>query len=110
ARRGGDHGIHRRWAIARRIADRPARVFRSRGARADAGAGGRRNPSGDRGADAPRLLMRTDLFDFDLPEDRIALRPVAARDAARLLVVHPGAPLEDRIVRELPELLRPGDA
>ena len=34
--------------------------------------------------------MRTDLFDFDLPADRIALRPVSPRDAARLLVVRPG--------------------
>src|SRR5919206_254260 len=56
--------------------------------------------------------MRTDLFDFELPPERIALRPVAPRDAARLLVVRPGgAPeLEDRCVRELPDLLRPGDA
>ena len=56
--------------------------------------------------------MRTDLFDFELPPDRIALRPVAPRDAARLLVVRPGAPteLEDRSVRDLPDLLRPGDA
>src|SRR6187401_272226 len=65
--------------------------------------------------------MRTDLFDFDLPDDRIALEPASPRDAARLLVVHPSSPsprcsrgegttLEDRIVRDLPELLRPGDA
>jgi S-adenosylmethionine:tRNA ribosyltransferase-isomerase len=54
--------------------------------------------------------MRTDLFDFALPEDRIALHPASPRDAARLLVVRPGAELEDRIVRELPDLLRPGDA
>ncbi len=55
--------------------------------------------------------MRTDLFDFDLPQDRIALRPASPRDAARLMVVRPGgAPeLEDRIVRDLPDLLRPGD-
>src|SRR3569833_2913129 len=53
--------------------------------------------------------MRTDLFDFELPEDRIALRPASPRDAARLLVVRPGAPLEDRIVRDLPALLRDGD-
>src|SRR5262245_61964493 len=33
--------------------------------------------------------MRTDLFDFDLPEDRIALTPASPRDAARLLVVSP---------------------
>jgi S-adenosylmethionine:tRNA ribosyltransferase-isomerase len=54
--------------------------------------------------------MRTDLFDFDLPPERIALRPAVPRDAARLLVVRPGANLEDRIVRDLPNLLRPGDA
>jgi S-adenosylmethionine:tRNA ribosyltransferase-isomerase len=56
--------------------------------------------------------MRTDLFDFDLPPERIALRPVSPRDAARLLVVRPGgAPeLDDRGVRDLPELLNPGDA
>ena len=51
--------------------------------------------------------MRTDLFDFPLPPERIALRPARPRDAARLLVVRPGAPLEDRVVRDLPELLRP---
>jgi S-adenosylmethionine:tRNA ribosyltransferase-isomerase len=56
--------------------------------------------------------MRTDLFDFDLPADRIALRPASPRDAARLLVVRPGgAPeLEDRKVTDLPDLLEPGDA
>jgi S-adenosylmethionine:tRNA ribosyltransferase-isomerase len=55
--------------------------------------------------------MRTDLFDFDLPPDRIALRPATPRDAARLLVVRPGAEplLEDRVVRDLPGLLEPGD-
>jgi S-adenosylmethionine:tRNA ribosyltransferase-isomerase len=53
--------------------------------------------------------MRVDLFDFDLPEDRIALRPAVPRDAARMLVVRPGATFEDRIVRDLPDLLRPGD-
>ncbi|MGH6767909.1 MAG: S-adenosylmethionine:tRNA ribosyltransferase-isomerase, partial [Xanthobacteraceae bacterium] len=56
--------------------------------------------------------MRTDLFDFDLPPERIALRPVAPRDAARLLVVRPRAEpeLNDRTIRDLPDLLRPGDA
>jgi S-adenosylmethionine:tRNA ribosyltransferase-isomerase len=53
--------------------------------------------------------MRTDLFDFDLPEDRIALRPATPRDSARLLVVGPET-LADRSVRDLPGLLRPGDA
>lgn len=54
--------------------------------------------------------MRTDLFDFELPEELIALHPARPRDAARLLVVRPGAALEDRGVRDLPGLLRPGDA
>ena len=53
--------------------------------------------------------MRTELFDFELPADRIALRPASPRDAARLLVVRPGEGLEDRFVRDLPDLLRPGD-
>ena len=55
--------------------------------------------------------MRTDLFDFALPEDRIALRPVAPRDAARLLVVRPQAAgeLDDRSMRDLPALLCRGD-
>jgi S-adenosylmethionine:tRNA ribosyltransferase-isomerase len=53
--------------------------------------------------------MRTDLFDFPLPPERIALRPARPRDAARLLVVRPGGALEDRVVRELPDLLREGD-
>jgi S-adenosylmethionine:tRNA ribosyltransferase-isomerase len=56
--------------------------------------------------------MRTELFDFVLPEDRIALRPASPRDSARLLVVRPGeaAALADRTVRDLPDLLRAGDA
>ena len=56
--------------------------------------------------------MRTDLFDFELPPELIALRPVSPRDAARMLVVRPhGSPeLEDRHARDLPDLLQPGDA
>jgi S-adenosylmethionine:tRNA ribosyltransferase-isomerase len=56
--------------------------------------------------------MRTDLFDFDLPPERIALRPAIPRDSARLLIVRPARSpeLQDRSVRDLPELLRPGDA
>ena len=66
--------------------------------------------------------MRTDLFDFELPAERIALEPARPRDAARLLVVKPGAdtlgaasPTPDRPaladlgVRDLRRLLRPGD-
>src|SRR5581483_9388032 len=52
--------------------------------------------------------MRTELFDFVLPPDRIALRPARPRDAARLLVVRPDT-LEDAHVRDLPDLLEPGD-
>jgi len=64
--------------------------------------------------------MRTDLFDFDLPDERIALTPAASRDAARLLVVRPFSPsprlpgegilFADHVVRDLPDLLRRGDA
>lgn len=56
--------------------------------------------------------MRTDLFDFELPPERIALRPAVPRDAARLLVARPGATpeFEDRSVRDLPDLLEPDDA
>ena len=53
--------------------------------------------------------MRTDLFDFELPEANIALRPVSPRDAARMLVVKPGEPLTDAIVSDLPRFLQPGD-
>lgn len=53
--------------------------------------------------------MRVDLFDFDLPPERIALRPARPRDAARMLVVRPDGPFEDAGVRDLPGLLRRGD-
>jgi len=54
--------------------------------------------------------MKTQLFDFELPADRIALRPAVPRDAARLLVVKPGeSGLDDRSVCDLPDLLRAGD-
>ena len=53
--------------------------------------------------------MRVDLFDFELPEDRIALRPAEPRDAARMLVVPPQGPFQDAGVRDIPAFLRPGD-
>jgi S-adenosylmethionine:tRNA ribosyltransferase-isomerase len=53
--------------------------------------------------------VRVDLFDFALPTDRIALRPAAPRDCARLLQVAAGGALSDHIVRDLPALLRRGD-
>ncbi len=55
--------------------------------------------------------MADDPFDFELPPERIALRPARPRDAARMLAVGaPDAPLlQDRCVADLPDLLRPGD-
>ena len=54
------------------------------------------------------MVMRVAEFDFELPPERIALRPASPRDAAKLLVVRPDS-FEDRIIRELPSLLRAGD-
>ena len=51
--------------------------------------------------------MRTDDFDFDLPSSFVAQRPIKPRDAARLLEV--GERVRDLGVRDLPDLLRPGD-
>lgn len=53
--------------------------------------------------------MRVDLFDFELPPERIALRPASPRDSSRLLVALGSESLDDRIVRELPQILRAGD-
>ncbi len=53
--------------------------------------------------------MKTADFDFDLPQDRIALRPAEPRDSARLLIVREGG-LADHVMRDLPDFLRPGDA
>lgn len=52
--------------------------------------------------------MRVDLFDFDLPNDRIALRPARPRDAARMLLVE-GQAISDQAIMDLPLLLNPGD-
>jgi S-adenosylmethionine:tRNA ribosyltransferase-isomerase len=54
-------------------------------------------------------LMRTDLFDFELPPESIALRPANPRDAARMLVVQGDGVLHDRTVSDLPTWLEPGD-
>ena len=51
--------------------------------------------------------VKTSLFDFDLPEDLIALRPAVPRDSARMLVVGEG--LRDLTVRDLPGELQRGD-
>lgn len=54
--------------------------------------------------------MKVELFDFELPPERIALRPARPRDSARMLVaVGQDAPLADQVVRDLPQLLRAGD-
>ena len=56
--------------------------------------------------------MNVDLFDFELPSDRIALRPADPRDAARMLVLDGAGPdgaTRDRLVGDLPAMLRPGD-
>jgi S-adenosylmethionine:tRNA ribosyltransferase-isomerase len=53
--------------------------------------------------------MRTDLFDFDLPQASIALRPASPRDAARMLVVRSDGVLRDQVISDLPQWLEPGD-
>lgn len=53
--------------------------------------------------------MRVDLFDFELPPERIALRPARPRDNARLLAFGGEGPFHDRTMRDLPIILRPGD-
>ena len=52
--------------------------------------------------------MRVADFDFDLPAERIALRPARPRDSARLLAVR-GSAISDHDMLDLPDLLRPGD-
>jgi S-adenosylmethionine:tRNA ribosyltransferase-isomerase len=52
--------------------------------------------------------MKLEEFDFDLPERLIATRPARPRSSARLLLAE-GARIADRIVRDLPDILRPGD-
>jgi S-adenosylmethionine:tRNA ribosyltransferase-isomerase len=53
--------------------------------------------------------MRVDLFDFELPPERIALRPARPRDAARMLLVPANGPFADLTVRDLPRQLCAGD-
>ncbi|MCQ0986693.1 tRNA preQ1(34) S-adenosylmethionine ribosyltransferase-isomerase QueA [Jiella marina] len=53
--------------------------------------------------------MRVELFDFELPEERIALRPAVPRESARLLHVGAGGALGDFTIADLPQLLEPGD-
>ena len=53
--------------------------------------------------------MRVELFNFELPEELVALRPARPRDGARLLQVRGDGVLEDHIVCDAPGLFRPGD-
>jgi S-adenosylmethionine:tRNA ribosyltransferase-isomerase len=53
--------------------------------------------------------MRTDLFDFELPPERIALRPASPRDSARMLVVQPNGELRDQSISDLPAWLTASD-
>lgn len=53
--------------------------------------------------------MKTGDFDFELPDDLIALRPVSPRDSARMLIVPEGGPFGDERVTDLEHRLRPGD-
>ncbi|NDV88186.1 tRNA preQ1(34) S-adenosylmethionine ribosyltransferase-isomerase QueA [Aurantimonas aggregata] len=53
--------------------------------------------------------MRVDQFDFQLPDELIALRPATPRESARLLTVSTDGGLADRTVDDLPSLLEPGD-
>jgi S-adenosylmethionine:tRNA ribosyltransferase-isomerase len=53
--------------------------------------------------------MRVSEFDFELPENLIALHPAEPRDSARLLLVRPGEALEDRHIPDLLDILQPGD-
>lgn len=53
--------------------------------------------------------MNVDEFEFELPDERIALRPASPRDSARMLVVHADGNFAHARVRDLPEFLRRGD-
>lgn len=53
--------------------------------------------------------MDVSLFDYNLPEDRIALRPASPRDSARLLVVHADGSFVHAYIRDLPNFLHAGD-
>jgi S-adenosylmethionine:tRNA ribosyltransferase-isomerase len=54
--------------------------------------------------------MDVSLFDFELPEERIALRPASPRDGARMMVIRAGSGIEHRHVHDLPDYLKAGDA
>jgi len=54
--------------------------------------------------------MDVGLFDFDLPQAQIALRPLQTREQAKLLYVDAQARFHDHHIADLPQLIRPGDA
>jgi S-adenosylmethionine:tRNA ribosyltransferase-isomerase len=54
--------------------------------------------------------MRVDLFDFQLPPERIALAPASPREAARMLVLSADGAAHDHRIGDLPDFIRPGDA
>lgn len=67
-------------------------------------------PSGLRVSKKPAMPLRTKDFDFHLPDDLIAARPLADRSASRMLVVHrESGRIEHRMFRDFPEFLRAGD-
>ncbi len=68
-------------------------------------------PNGPFGGPTQYIIpsMLTDAFDFALPVELVALRPVEPRDHARLLVVHPDGRLEHRFFHQLGDYLRQGD-
>ena len=53
--------------------------------------------------------MNVSLFDFDLPAERIALRPAEPRDSARMMVVREDGDVAHARIRDLPKFLRAGD-
>ena len=53
--------------------------------------------------------MKTDDFDYELPEQYIAQTPAVPRDSCKLMVVHKDGTFEHRIFRDIVEYLRPGD-
>jgi len=68
--------------------------------------------TGNRAAEEPaseESLYRTGAYDYTLPSDRIATRPPARRDAARLLVLRADGDLEDAIFADIHNFLRPDD-
>lgn len=71
---------------------------------------GRRAATSVSTAPGERAKLPIALFDYELPPELIAQEPAEPRDASRLLVLpRAGGPLEHRVFRDLPELLRPGD-